>query len=224
MGEHHVLQLLLGALLQGLRQRCNLLCALPVALRLDHRPFLQVRAVRCHALLRLILLGIAHMVEAVEAELAELVQLEILGIDAVAEIVHELRHAHEAIRILHAGLPPFDDVVQRIDHRERAAGILPDLLCICRHVDFLGRIQDAVRLQLPLQGHKLGDVGYRVPEQVMVDFGFLEFQSRIDGKNPIHFGPVDGVHRNIGVQKQIRQSRHDAGRQQVLEQLQAESL
>ena len=175
MREGEIHQLLLGILLQHLRNlvqllrrlsmdgRCLILGFLGNSLLLPRRvPFLVP--------------VFFYYVKFIKHQLSVFVQRKVLRNNAVAEIVHKLRQAHHTVSVFHAIFAPFDEIVQLIGDRDGAALIRPDPAGIFRHIYLLIRIQRVLRLKLFLDDHQLRNVGYRVPKQVVKYLRLLKLQ------------------------------------------------
>ena len=229
MGIHHILQLRGGILLELLCQLRQLLLGLSMIRKL------LLGLVLCRNILPLISgvflqLGaigsffIPHPIKIVKNQLAVLVKGKIFGIQYISEIIYKFRQTHGSIRVFNTVFSPFDQIIQFIYRGHPADMVFLNLACIRGHINELGGVKHIIRLQLFLDHYQLGNIGDRISEKVMIDLRFFKLLAAVHGKDLVYLCPVDGLHRNIGVQQKPRHGNEHAHCQQMLNQLYSQPL
>ena len=72
-----------------------------------------------------------------------------------SEIINEIRHTHDTVRILHAVSSPLDQIFQFIDRRYRTVHTSAFCRCEFCNIDLLIGIKLVIGLDFPLDHHKL---------------------------------------------------------------------
>ena len=88
-------------------------------------------------------------------QLSVSIQFKMLRRGHGTEIIDEIRHTHDTVRIFHAVSSPLDQIFQFIDRRYRAVHTTAFCRCEFCNIDLLIGIKLVIGLNFPLDHHKL---------------------------------------------------------------------